>query len=163
MSREIEIKVDQKDLQALQDKLDTKRIFMGIHRAWGDEGNEFRNLMMNRHLRDGTTSDRLESFGGLRNALQVESRLTGNPRERVRVRIGFTQDVKDYAWIHEFGGTIKPKKGEFLTFQTKGGNWVRVREVTIPPRLHMRDEFKQSHPKWLKAAQSAVDAELARG
>ena len=164
MTREIEIKVDQKDLQSLQNKLDSKQMFTGIFNAWNKTSEDFRSLMLNRHLKGGTSIDRLDVVSGtLRSSLIVESRMTGSARERVRVRIGFTSNVKDYAWIHEFGGTIKAKDAPYLTFKTKSGNWVRVREVTIPPRLHMRDEFEQSHPKWLRAAQRAVDRELARG
>lgn len=40
-----------------------------------------------------------------------------------------------YAGIHQFGGTIRPKSGEFLTFALPGGlGFRRVREVTMPAR-----------------------------
>ena len=41
---------------------------------------------------------------------------------------------KEYARIHQFGGTIKPKKGKFLKFKGQNGKDVFVEEVTLPPR-----------------------------
>ena len=41
-----------------------------------------------------------------------------------------------YAAVHQFGATIRPTAGEFLTFRI-GERWVRAREVTIPPRPYM--------------------------
>jgi len=69
-----------------------------------------------------------------------------------------------YALIHEKGGVIRPKKGEFLTFQpgrkagtaaVKGGPWVRVRQVTIPAR-----------PVWATVARETaplIEARFLRG
>lgn len=37
----------------------------------------------------------------------------------------------EYARIHEFGGTIKPKNAKALRFNVKG-KWVTVKQVTIP-------------------------------
>lgn len=38
-----------------------------------------------------------------------------------------------YAASHQFGATISPKAGEFLTFKV-AGQWARKRQVTIPAR-----------------------------
>lgn len=38
-----------------------------------------------------------------------------------------------YAAIHEFGGTIFPKKGKYLRFPING-SWVSVKKVVIPKR-----------------------------
>ena len=38
-----------------------------------------------------------------------------------------------YAAIHQFGGTILPKAGAYLSFRV-GGRFVRVRQVTMPAR-----------------------------
>ena len=43
-----------------------------------------------------------------------------------------------YARIHEFGGTIEAKNGEYLTFQTADGEWHMVPSVTIPARPYLR-------------------------
>lgn len=40
---------------------------------------------------------------------------------------------KIYAPIHQFGGTIRPKKGKYLKFQV-GEQWVQAKEVVIPAR-----------------------------
>ena len=42
-----------------------------------------------------------------------------------------------YARIHQFGGTIKPKKGKFLKFNGKDGNPVFVKEVNMPARPYI--------------------------
>ena len=42
-----------------------------------------------------------------------------------------------YAALMHFGGTIKPKRGKFLTFKTPTGGWVRVKSVTIKPRPYL--------------------------
>lgn len=41
---------------------------------------------------------------------------------------------KIYAAIHQDGGVIHPKSGDFLVFQGAGGETVFAREVTIPAR-----------------------------
>lgn len=42
---------------------------------------------------------------------------------------------KIYGGIHQFGGTIRPKNGEYLTFALPGGLGVRwVKSVTMPAR-----------------------------
>ena len=38
-----------------------------------------------------------------------------------------------YAAIHNYGGTIKPKKAKYLKFMV-GGQWASKKEVTIPQR-----------------------------
>lgn len=51
-----------------------------------------------------------------------------------------------YAAIHQYGGTIRPKNGEFLTFALPGGLGLRrVREVIMPARpfLGISDEDEQ--------------------
>lgn len=42
-----------------------------------------------------------------------------------------------YALIHQEGGVIKPKKGQYLRFKTRAGNWVQVKEVRIPKRSYL--------------------------
>jgi phage virion morphogenesis protein len=48
-----------------------------------------------------------------------------------------------YARIHQYGGTIRPKNGEYLTFALPGGlGFRRVSQVTMPARpfLGLSDE-----------------------
>jgi phage gpG-like protein len=48
----------------------------------------------------------------------------------------YVEPIKEYARIQEFGGTIKPIRGKYLTFQIDG-QWRRVKEVTLPARPYL--------------------------
>lgn len=54
-----------------------------------------------------------------------------------------------YARIHEFGGTILPKRGKYLVWEAKGtgrrGKTTKVfaRSVTIPPRMRFFESFQK--------------------
>lgn len=39
-----------------------------------------------------------------------------------------------YAAIHQFGGIIRPRRGQYLRFRVAGGRWATVRSVRIPAR-----------------------------
>jgi phage virion morphogenesis protein len=52
----------------------------------------------------------------------------------VAVVVGTTDKVKGA--IHQFGGTIKPKKGKFLKFKT-GTGFAAVKKVTMPARPYL--------------------------
>ena len=43
---------------------------------------------------------------------------------------------KIYAAVHQFGATITPKSGQYLTFWM-GGRLVKARSVTIPARPYL--------------------------
>lgn len=60
--------------------------------------------------------------------------VTGRTLGQLRVIYGTNVE---YAPIHEFGGTIKPKKGKYLRFPTEAGGFAFVKQVTIPRRLEM--------------------------
>lgn len=51
--------------------------------------------------------------------------------------LGYNSPI--YAAIHEYGGTIKPKNADYLTFQTPDGEWHSVKEVTIREKRYARD------------------------
>lgn len=44
---------------------------------------------------------------------------------------------KEYARIHQLGGTVRPKKGKFLKFRGLDGEDVFAKEVTIPARPYL--------------------------
>lgn len=44
-----------------------------------------------------------------------------------------------YAAIHEYGGEITPKHGEYLVFQTPDGEWHSVRSVHIREKRYARE------------------------
>ena len=43
----------------------------------------------------------------------------------------------EYAAIHQFGGTIKPKNGKYLMFKGTGSRFAKVKQVVIPARPFM--------------------------
>ncbi len=63
-----------------------------------------------------------------------------------------------YALIHQMGGTITPKNGQYLKFKTQGGQWVQVREITIPARPYLgiseddKEEIKETVSEFLRSA-----------
>lgn len=78
-------------------------------------------------------TDKLSVRGGdLRSGIDYDITRRGL-NSKARVGVG---GVK-YAAIHEFGGTIRAKK-DWLTFQTRDGEWHRVKQVTIPARPYIR-------------------------
>ena len=46
-----------------------------------------------------------------------------------------------YAAIHQFGGTIRPKTKDYLSF-TIGKKFVKTKQVHIPKRLYLFEHFK---------------------
>lgn len=66
---------------------------------------------------------------------------------RIHEEWGYT--TSKYARIHEFGGTILPKRGRFLVFEANRANRrgkgtkVFARSVTIPPRLRFFESFQK--------------------
>lgn len=70
---------------------------------------------------------------------------TGNLRSRINSEVRDSGDVLDlsvgtnviYGRIHEYGGTILPKKGPYLTFRSSSGRWAMVKSVTIPARPYL--------------------------
>ena len=51
-----------------------------------------------------------------------------------------------YGAVHEYGGIILPKKGNYLKFKT-GGGWVSVKKVTMPKRPFIEPGIKDMIPK----------------
>lgn len=49
-----------------------------------------------------------------------------------------------YAAPHEYGATIRPVRGDWLTFQTPDGEWHRVKEVTITEKRYARDAVDET-------------------
>lgn len=71
-----------------------------------------------------------------------------------------------YAAIHEYGGTIFPKKGKYLTFPilaptgTKIIGWRKATSVTIPPRLKFKDTIKELFPELKKQMAKTIQRGL---
>lgn len=70
-------------------------------------------------------------------AVSIAYKVTGN-----RVVIGSNLP---YAAIHEFGGTIRAKRGPFLVFRI-GKNWISKKSVVIPSRPFLRPALDDARP-----------------
>jgi hypothetical protein len=66
-----------------------------------------------------------------------------------------------YARIQELGGTITPKRGQWLVFQTKNGQWVKVRSVTITGTHYIEKSRASLRPRAREAYAMAVNRALA--
>lgn len=58
----------------------------------------------------------------------------------LRVRVA-ARGVR-YAAIHEFGGTIVPRRAPYLHFRVDG-RWVKTTRVVLPARYYVRDSLWQ--------------------
>lgn len=89
---------------------------------------------------------------------------TGNYRASVRtvqlsqVRVMVFSSVV-YGPIQEYGGTITAKRAPFLVFQV-GGQWVRVKSVTIPGRPHWRPAVDSNKRKIYISVADTMSAEI---
>lgn len=72
-----------------------------------------------------------------------------------RAEIGAGSNVV-YAAIHEFGGEIRAKNAPYLHFQTRGGQWVKTKKVTIPGRFYIRSTINDFF-------RSGSDQDIANG
>lgn len=66
-----------------------------------------------------------------------------------------------YARIHEKGGVIKPKKKKSLRFKI-GGNWVIVKQVTIPARPYLSPSLKEKKKDVYRMIERDMVAEYNR-
>ena len=68
-------------------------------------------------------------------------------RLRGSFRIDFTRHSLSthvvYATIHELGGTIVPKRAEYLTFKI-GSSWIKTKSVRIPKRPYFLPAIRNS-------------------
>lgn len=69
--------------------------------------------------------------GSLRESITHETR---EAEVEVGTAANAAGDAGRYAAVHQFGATIRPKRGEFLIFTSPGGRLIFTREVTIPAR-----------------------------
>jgi len=95
-----------------------------------------------------------------------------------RLRRSFTYQANDrgfvvgtnvrYAAIHQYGGTIRPKRAKYLRFRLAGGSskrksgrggWVQTKQVSLPPRPFV-PEPKLS-PRWERAFTEAIERYLS--
>lgn len=60
-----------------------------------------------------------------------------------RMLVAGTHQSRDYAAIHEFGGTIRAKNKPYLVFQTRDGSWHSVKQVIIKPKKYFYGALKE--------------------
>ena len=106
-----------------------------LKRAAGD----VRGEAVTKHLSGPTSSTTLSRRSGdLANSITTSVRRSGG---RMVAEIGNLKKPLPYARIHEYGGTIRPKKGTFLKFEI-GGKTIFAKEVKIPERSYLRSSLK---------------------
>lgn len=123
------------DLQRLRPEVLAER----LNHAWADEASA--------RLREYTGGGPVTAYlrmrsGKLRDSVQATWNAQGGTLSASGPGLTFLED----------GGTIKPKKGKWLTFriheawdgEQATGPWVRMREVTIPARHMVRDAATQA-------------------
>lgn len=66
-----------------------------------------------------------------------------------------TEDMP-YPFMREYGGTIVPKKGQFLKFPGRNGGWIFVRSVTQTGTRYMNRSFDIVRPRLYTVAAAAV-------
>ena len=87
--------------------------------------------------------------------------IQGEVFDRGGTVVGIVGTHVKYAPIHEFGGTIRPKKaGGFLMFKGQDGGFVSVREVKIPRRPYMSRALRERSPRVRKLIRAHVMASI---
>lgn len=101
----------------------------------------YRTGNLRRSIHIGGHSDLASDFGGS-SAGQIEGPVINDTRVEV-----FVGTNVEYARQREFGGTITPRNGRFLTFQVGAKNsrrWVRVRSVNQRAQPYLRPAIDEN-------------------
>lgn len=114
-------------------------------------------------LSTGTTALGIEGVGLMQEFVPVdEATLRGSVQltESGGLTAAFGPVGVVYARIQNFGGTIQGRP--WLVFQTKAGNWVKVRSVTIPATNYLERTAAALRPRAQATFRAAVDRALSR-
>jgi len=66
----------------------------------------------------------------------------------VRVGVQWRRKAAVYSRIHEYGGTIRPRKpGGYLVFKLPDGQWIRTKKVRIRRKYYFLAGFRKALPK----------------
>lgn len=68
----------------------------------------------------------------------LKNSIIGETEKRSKAIIGILSSNLNYAAIHEYGGTIRAKSKEYLTFKIGGSSWVKTKQSIIPARPYFR-------------------------
>jgi phage gpG-like protein len=90
--------------------------------------------------------------GGLKNSITFRVKRAGG---RLTAEIGNWKNPLPYARIHEYGGMITPKKGNFLVFKI-GERFIFTKKVVIPERSYLRSSLRDKRKKIVEMLLSAI-------
>lgn len=81
-----------------------------------------------------------DSFGKPGNLKVISGKLRdsiiGEVERTQTAVIGILSSNKDYAAIHEYGGTIKATQSQYMTF-TINGSWIKTKQVYMPAKPYL--------------------------
>ncbi len=97
-------------------------------------------------LQRETVSKKLSGQVLKRQTGRLASSITANVIKQGRGFLGILGSNVKYARIHEFGGTIVPKRAPFLVFKI-GGRVIKTQKVKIPARPYLGPTFRQNRAK----------------
>ena len=134
----ISIAITVKGLDSMPDKL--RKVRVGILARVASMLQSIGQEVATRSVEDHLSGPRPKNLGRISGDLarSINYKVVGS-----RVVIGSNLP---YARIHEYGGTIVPKKAKALVFKLPNGQWRRVAKVTIPERSFLRSALKESIP-----------------
>jgi hypothetical protein len=112
--------------------------------------------------------------GGLRRSIRRQVKSRG--QNHIYGRVYFHGDkAQMIARTQQFGATIRPKTGKYLTFKLfkkysrrawnfpKPEQWIRTKQVKIPARLRFFQDWEKYHPHAIKILENARDKAVAKG
>ena len=129
---EIKIEISKDSIQELKDMVPDfhKSFYAGMRKAMFFAENKVKRSF-------GTGDTPKVRTGHLRRSIQSGVNKKGKNIE------GYVGSNVKYAAIHEFGGTIKPRTGEYLTF-ILDGQFKKVKQVVIPKRSYLKDTIENN-------------------
>lgn len=109
----------------------------------GNQAGELRELVLKRLGEKAVSIAQKDYLTGQK--LNIRS---GDLRTAMNYRLRGDQSVyvgnsMVYSAIHEFGGTIVPKRGQFLRFVNQQGREIFVKQVVMPKRSYTRPAIDQ--------------------
>jgi len=86
----------------------------------------------------------------------IHAEVTHQSRDRAEVTVGPGIMDPNYPYVLEYGMTIKAKHAPYLHFKTKDGQWVRKKQVTIPPFGWARKAFDKHEDAAAREVEEAL-------
>jgi hypothetical protein len=129
-----------KMLKKIQIEFDAKQTLHQLDLAKKDM-NKIARKMMNKVFLAVKKDAKSKMKGGVLN------KVSGNLMKSIKYRswadfTGYIKAGSKYATSHEYGATILPKKGEFLTFKNAEGEFKKVRQIVLKERKFLFPSFQ---------------------